>query len=625
MRRSEMSSSGKIVRHGRIKRIMKIPALALMILMPVISFAVFESITGCIGNITGKYIGLNLLFYYAVYLAVFAVFGGSRPAVPVTSLALLLVGAAEYFTEEFSGHPITVHSLFAINTLGEVIGSYSFVPTLPMLRGAAVLLTANVFIQLFYPFKRLTWRRYIARLSCCGLAAALMTASFFVYFIPHYSLTINKWDASETYDENGFMYATGLSLYYGSLRKPNGYSKEALNSIENAILEYRSEADKTGTGQQTPVNIILIMNESFSELRTVGDYDVNEEYFPFLNSLYEADRADRGYLYVPVFGSGTSSTEFEVLMGDAVGMLPFNVNPYTDFIRGTPGSLADTLKANGYRTLAMHPMPGENWNRNEAYRKMGFDEFLDLEYYQNSTCEYLRNFLSDRSDYQCILDQINGKQSPDEKLFVFNVTIQNHGGYEEQEKLEGMPDIRLTGALEGKYPMTDQYLSLLKASDDALQYFLGELEKSDQPTMVLLFGDHQPSVEDEFFDEIYGVPADEVSESEKLMWYRTPYFVWKNYEESGTQLPELSSVYLGNLLLKEAGIEGTLFNSFLEMLREYFPVIKNTVVVDRDGTLYSLADSMDPVLCPYSDIMKQYNLLLYDHLIGKDMDIFHVR
>lgn len=64
--------------------------------------------------------------------------------------------------------------------------------------------------------------------------------------------------------------------------------------------------------------------------------------------------------------------------------------------------------------------------------------------------------------------------------------------------------------MEGKYPKADQYLSLVKRSDDAFAYLLDYFSHSDEPTMIVMFGDHQPSVEDEFFDEVYGTPSYEV-------------------------------------------------------------------------------------------------------------------
>lgn len=94
---------------------------------------------------------------------------------------------------------------------------------------------------------------------------------------------------------------------------------------------------------------------------------------------------------------------------------------------------------------------------------------------------------------------VENKENPEDRLFLFNVTMQNHGGYEETHDNFNQ-EVWLTGELEGKFPKTDQYLSLMKESDEALEYLISYFEECEEPTMIVLFGDHQPSVEDEFFD-----------------------------------------------------------------------------------------------------------------------------
>lgn len=112
--------------------------------------------------------------------------------------------------------------------------------------------------------------------------------------------------------------------------------------------------------------------------------------------------------------------------------------------------------------------------------------------------EFLRNYVSDQSDYQKIIDAVEGKETPQDRLFIFNVTMQNHGGYEEAFE-NFQQQIYLTGRDEGKYPQTDQYLSLMKESDEAFRFLLEYFSECREPTMIVMFGDHQPSVEDEFY------------------------------------------------------------------------------------------------------------------------------
>ncbi|MDO4961631.1 MAG: sulfatase-like hydrolase/transferase [Eubacteriales bacterium] len=621
---------------SKIKKLFCIAACILgcmlICVMPLISFVAFESITGCLPTINSQALKLNLLFYYGFYFLVIGIFllisGTTGFAAAVSALLLFALGMAEYFTEMYSGHPITIHNFTALNTLNEVIGAYSFEFTDEMRKwGIITVVLALLSILLPVRVKKIFPRAAFSAVLI--IAAIAMPASYFLYFIPTYTISFNKWDGALTYEDQGFMCATGLSVYYSHISKPKSYSKEKLEEICRNIRENYAAEDgstketKPAFAVQTPVNVLLIMNESLSELSVAGDFAVNEEYFPYLNSLYESGQADHGYLYVPVFGSGTSMTEFEVLMSDSAALLPYNINPYRDFVSAGTGSLVSSMKAAGYRTLAMHPMQGENWERDKAYANMGFDEFLDYSYYEPGA-EYLGNFVSDRYDYKCLLDQINNKNAADDKLFIFNVTIQNHGGY--GLDIEEAPNIRLTGELAGKYPFADRYLSLMKASDDAVRYLFESLEEIDEPTMVVIFGDHQPSVEDEFYDEIAGKPASEATPEERMMWYQTPYLIWKNYEdgnaEAGYGPEDLSAVYLSTVLLDEAGIPGSGYNTFLRMLRRAFPVIQTNAVIDRDGRLYSWEEALDPAVCPYADILNQYYMLVYDHLAAHNSDIF---
>ena len=58
---------------------------------------------------------------------------------------------------------------------------------------------------------------------------------------------------------------------------------------------------------------------------------------------------------------------------------------------------------------------------------MGFDEFYSYDTYK----DYEKVFLdrtSDLDDYEEILQQV--KKNANEPLFIFNVTIQNHGDYD---------------------------------------------------------------------------------------------------------------------------------------------------------------------------------------------------
>ena len=50
-------------------------------------------------------------------------------------------------------------------------------------------------------------------------------------------------------------------------------------------------------------NVIVIMNESYSDLRYIGDFDTNIEVTPFMDRLCEDESVISGYIYSSVLVS----------------------------------------------------------------------------------------------------------------------------------------------------------------------------------------------------------------------------------------------------------------------------------------------------------------------------------
>ena len=105
---------------------------------------------------------------------------------------------------------------------------------------------------------------------------------------------------------------------------------------------------------------------------------------------------------MPVFGAMTCNTEFEFLTGNSLVFAPEGSVPFQLYMKEPSYSLASLLKDQGYETIAMHPYPAGNWNREQAYAAMGFDTFLAEEFFEGS--ETLRGYVSDRANYEKITE-----------------------------------------------------------------------------------------------------------------------------------------------------------------------------------------------------------------------------
>ncbi|MBE7716804.1 MAG: LTA synthase family protein [Enterocloster clostridioformis] len=619
-----------------IKYIWYIVGTVSLLMAPVVSYFMFEYVTGNLDTVPYYMAVLNIGWIYVLYLALFAVTGRTRIAVPAASCVLYVISLAETFVVAFRSRPIMLWDVMAFRTAMTVSGNYEFFITRQMKTAFVLLLLMNVFLW-FTPRRVRGWKLRLAVGGGIAASIAGYGAWFFAVLVPSWGLGINMWAINGTYQEYGYVLSTAVSLQYVVKKPPQGYSNARLKEIYNRLEE--SIYAEAGNGQAypvksqaypespenpenpenrpeegqpvTPVNLICIMNESLAELKTAGDFTTNTEYFPFMDSLEE--NTVRGSLCVPVFGSMTSNTEFEFLTGDSMALLPANSIAYQFNVKPDTYSMVSTLKDQGYYSVAMHPYPGENWNRVECYQNMGFDAFLDQEFYEGS--QELRNYVSDEADYQKLIQVVEAKENPEDKLFIFNVTMQNHGGYEgTYDNFE--QEVWLTGEYEEKYPKTDQYLSLMKRSDQAFQYLVEYFSRIDEPTMIVMFGDHQPSVEDEFYDDIAGMPSSEITVQEHLMWYETPFIIWTNYSMPSEDMGRLGAVYLSSEVLWRANLEMTPYNRFLLAMKEDLPVVHFLGCYDREGTYYYWAKA-ESERCPYQDTVLDYEALVYNHSLDR--------
>ena len=619
-----------------IKYIWYIVGTVSLLMAPVVSYFMFEYVTGNLDTVPYYMAVLNIGWIYVLYLALFAVTGRTRIAVPAVSCVLYVISLAETFVVAFRSRPIMLWDVMAFRIAMTVSGNYEFFITRQMKTAFVLLLLMNVFLW-FTPRRVRGWKLRLAVGGGIAASIAGYGAWFFAVLVPSWGLGINMWAINGTYQEYGYVLSTAVSLQYVVKKPPQGYSNARLKEIYNRLEE--SIYAEAGNGQAypvksqaypespenpenpenrpeegqpvTPVNLICIMNESLAELKTAGDFTTNTEYFPFMDSLEE--NTVRGSLCVPVFGSMTSNTEFEFLTGDSMALLPANSIAYQFNVKPDTYSMVSTLKDQGYYSVAMHPYPGENWNRVECYQNMGFDAFLDQEFYEGS--EELRNYVSDEADYQKLIQVVEAKENPEDKLFIFNVTMQNHGGYEgTYDNFE--QEVWLTGEYEGKYPKTDQYLSLMKRSDQAFQYLVEYFSRIDEPTMIVMFGDHQPSVEDEFYDDIAGMPSSEITVQEHLMWYETPFIIWTNYSMPSEDMGRRGAVYLSSEVLWRANLEMTPYNRFLLAMKEDLPVVHFLGCYDREGTYYYWAKA-ESERCPYQDTVLDYEALVYNHSLDR--------
>lgn len=595
---------------GKFVRILaKGTGIGLHMLMPVLSFLLFEYVTGNLSHISRPFAVLGILWTAVVYLTAFGVLGTTCLSLPLVSLLFYALSVAETFVMEFRQNPIMLWDVFSLPTALSVAQNYEFTFSMEMKIAGMILVNVN-YLFLFFPVRARGWKQRLgAGIGSFGLSAAYVSV-FFRKIIPAWALVLNMWAIQESFDAYGYILATAVSMQYLVKKPPRGYShahlQELAEEIESGAYFAGGEEESPAEGI-SPVNLICIMNESLADLRVAGEFTTNRDYFPFIHSL--AENTVKGSLCVPVFGAMTSNTEFEFLTGDSMALFPANTTAYQFYVHPETRSLVSTLKDQGYRAVAMHPYPPENWNRDKCYAYMGFDAFLSWDDFWGS--EILRYYVSDRGNYRKIIEQVEEKENPSDKLFIFNVTMQNHGGYDEVN--ESFPhEVYLTGENREKFPKADQYLSLMLESDRAFEELTEYFSQVDEPTMLVMFGDHQPGIEEEFYDAIAPKNSGEMAASEHLIWYQTPFVIWTNYAQPSQDLGRLGAVYLSSYVLKRANLRMSPYQRFLGQMSESLPVIHPIGCCGQDGLYYSWEEARS-ASCPFQQIVLDYEGMAYNH------------
>ena len=439
---------------------------------------------------------------------------------------------------------------------------------------------------------------------------AVLTAGGFGYLQSQPILSTGKnggffWNLTSSYEKYGYFLATYIYENYQKVEKPEGYSAEAVEQLMTELIQEQTE--KSG---QLP-NIIAIMNESFTDFASVGGIQTSKQLLPFIDSLQE--NTVKGNLYVPVFGGGTANTEFEFLTGSTMQFLPTGSTPYQAYVKRELPSLASYLKQYGYETLACHFASGSNWNRDQVYPLLGFDTFLtDTDV---GELEEIHGYPSDQADYEEVCRQYEAWKDSgiSEHFFCFNVTIQNHGGYLSGYRSKDAP--QYTGGQTSDD--VEEYLSLLRESDRAFEQLVNYFEQEEEPTVILMFGDHWPRLNNAFINSMAN-QADTENELEKNQnKYVTPFVIWANYNIEETQIEKLSANYLAAELLQVAGVPVNAYQNFLLNLSEEVPVIDTLGFIQSDG-LY--ADSGEMLDASSREGLQKYALLQYAHLFGKNED-----
>lgn len=310
------------------------------------------------------------------------------------------------------------------------------------------------------------------------------------------------------YEDYGFPYCFSASLFNTGINEPSGYSQETMDEISNGGELTKSE---TGRSADELPNIVVVQLESFFDPTEVEWLRFSEDPIPNLRKLF--DEYSSGYFKVPSVGAGTANTEFEVLTGMSMRFFGPGEYPYKTYAKfNQMESAATALKALGYGAEALHNNGGNFYSRAQVFNKMGFDHYTSKEF-MNILQTTPKGWATDDILVPNIMESMDTTEGQD---FVFTISVEGHGEYPTEKVLED-PEIIVSGVEdEGERNAWEYYVNLVHEMDKFAGELIEAIEARNEPTVVVFYGDHLPTMNLEAKD----------LKSKYL--YNTNYVIWDN-------------------------------------------------------------------------------------------------
>ena len=320
------------------------------------------------------------------------------------------------------------------------------------------------------------------------------------------ALAENYTNISEAYENYGFVYCFANSIIDTGIKKPEDYSEESMAQIKDSIKD-------TGTDEpEVKPDIVMIQLESFFDICDVKGVSFSRDPLPNFHRLQK--EYSNGQLTVPTVGAGTVNTEFEVLTGMSQHDFGVSEYPYKTVLKSkTSESICNDLAQLGYSSHAVHNNTATFYGRNKVFSNLGFDSFTSVEYMNNITLNP-NGWAKDDVMVDEILKTLDDNKNKSD--FTFGITVQSHGKYNDV-KTDSKDPVKVYNAPEGKEESYEYYVNEINEVDQMIGKLVYALGKREKPTVLVLYGDHLPSLD----------LSNEDLEDGSL--YETQYIIWNNY------------------------------------------------------------------------------------------------
>lgn len=571
---------------------------------------------------------LNVLIGASALVLIYSLFGSLFLSIAAAGVLLSVVAFINYYKSKLVGEPFFPWDIILRKEGMDVGPLFTGGSDLLKLLAILAVLGGLVFLHILYR-RRLTISWASRFVLGAASAAVLLSFSFQTNWAKHKVAAAGVdetiWNQQVNYDSNGLLLAFTLNVQNASVDEPEAYTEEAVDRIaaevkqEEAVEAFSPVQADPQTGTVTEAkepakqpNVIFIMSEAFWDPTLLPNVAFSADPVPTVHQLQQENPTR--YMLSPQFGGGTCNVEFEVLTGYSMSFLPSGSVPYLQFIDRPVPSLAGYFESKGYRSLAIHSYEGWFWNREEVYKQMGFEGFKSKDAFVNP--QYKGPYIADDEMARSIMQEVDETEEP---VFIYAVTMENHAPYTDESRYgdNGSGNtIKVEGDLtDDAKRMLETYTQGAHDADESLRKLIEHYSQSDEPTYIVFYGDHLPTLGLEY--DVYrqagfvqsADPGDWSMEELKRL-RSVPFVTWSNFPVKEDTVPTVSSSFVGAYALNALSMEPMGQFAFNSELYKSLPGLIRNLAVGPDG---GLSHEAPPELAAK---LEEYNLLQYDMLIG---------
>lgn len=400
---------------------------------------------------------------------------------------------------------------------------------------------------------------------------------------------------------NAFTVYDGVQTYEASQVRAQA-SPNDMKNVENYVKEHYAEPNSNYFGIAKGKNVIYIHLESTQQFlidyKLKGENGVEHEVMPFINSIYHSKSTfsfDNFFHQVKAGKTSDAETLLEnSLFGLNQGALFTQLGGKNTF-EAAPAILDQKA---GYTSAVFHGNAGNFWNRNETYKRLGYQNFFDASYYDVNADNSFQYGLHDKPFFQQSVQYLERLQQP---FYTKFIAVSNHYPYSKFTNDEaGFPMANTSDETINGYFATANYL------DRAVEEFFNYLKASGlyENSVIVLYGDHYgvSNSRNRNLAELVGKTKDTWTDYDNAQMQRVPYMIHIPGQENGG----INHTYGGQVdalptLLHLLGVDT---KNYIQLGQDMFSKQHQQLVAFRDG---------DFVTPQYTF----YNSTLYDNATGE--------